>query len=212
MREKRAFTRVDVLVVVVIIALLLSILMPSLSRVRKQGKAVECQARLGQWGVIFSMYMDDNEDCFPCWWWHEMRAYYTDPQMRCCPTATKVWRTLDCTWGPGFHDRVFSAWGIFTSACMPEGFYEDGDYGSYGMNEWVTNYWHWPTPAGHANDEECNYYWSQVSFVRDGNNISKNCLSSIENTFLKTFPSILYQALKKSRSNLSVHKAAKHYT
>jgi len=45
---RRAFTLIELLVVIAIVALLMSILMPILQRVRKQAKAVACQANLRQ--------------------------------------------------------------------------------------------------------------------------------------------------------------------
>ncbi|MHC4719876.1 MAG: type II secretion system protein, partial [Planctomycetota bacterium] len=119
MRKSRGFTLIELLVVIAIIALLLSILMPSLSRVRKQAKEVACQSKLRQWGVIFSMYMDDNDGFFPIslrgkvyeYWMSQLRPYYQDPQMRCCPTATKPRRNKDWSHGPGWGMGAFSAWG-----------------------------------------------------------------------------------------------------
>ena len=46
MHRKKGFTLVELLVVITIIALLMSVLMPALARVRKQAKAVLCQANL----------------------------------------------------------------------------------------------------------------------------------------------------------------------
>ena len=50
---KRAFTLVELLVVVAIIALLVSMLAPSLSRVRELARAANCAAQLGQIGKAF---------------------------------------------------------------------------------------------------------------------------------------------------------------
>lgn len=63
-RQPKAFTLVELLVVIAIIALLMSILMPALASVRNQAKAVMCQSNLKQWGIVFSMYTDDNDGSF----------------------------------------------------------------------------------------------------------------------------------------------------
>jgi prepilin-type N-terminal cleavage/methylation domain-containing protein len=62
----RGFTLIELLVVIAIIALLMAILMPTLSRVRKQAKAMVCQAKLRQWGMTLTMYAQENEGRFPC--------------------------------------------------------------------------------------------------------------------------------------------------
>jgi prepilin-type N-terminal cleavage/methylation domain-containing protein/prepilin-type processing-associated H-X9-DG protein len=62
MGKRKGFTLIELLVVIAIIALLMSILMPALSRVKKQAQAVRCQAHLKQWGLIFVMYGNDNNN------------------------------------------------------------------------------------------------------------------------------------------------------
>lgn len=57
----RGFTLIELLVVIAIIALLMAVLMPALMRVKKQAKAAVCQASLRQWGMFFSIYMEDAQ-------------------------------------------------------------------------------------------------------------------------------------------------------
>jgi prepilin-type N-terminal cleavage/methylation domain-containing protein/prepilin-type processing-associated H-X9-DG protein len=62
-RFRSAFTLVELLVVVSIIALLISILLPSLSRARDTARMVKCQSVQKQIGTAFSMYTNE----FPSW-------------------------------------------------------------------------------------------------------------------------------------------------
>ena len=61
----QAFTLIELLVVIAIIALLLSILMPALTKVKKQAQAAVCLSYVKQWGSIFTMYAQDNRNSFP---------------------------------------------------------------------------------------------------------------------------------------------------
>jgi len=147
MSRPKAFTLVELLVVIAIIALLMSILMPALGRVRKQAKAVLCQSNLKQWGACFAMYTDDHDGSFMNGWmdlptvppepehmWMEaLRPYYKQPDLRCCPMATKPATELGLTPGEG---NTFIAWGIFAGSW---GWDVPGDYGSYGGNCYVYN-------------------------------------------------------------------------
>ena len=66
MRRLRGFTLIELLVVVAIIALLLSIMMPSLSAVRESGKSAKCKHNLHQIGVAMQAYFSVHNDIFPC--------------------------------------------------------------------------------------------------------------------------------------------------
>ena len=56
------FTLVELLVVISIIALLVSLLMPALSRAREQARSVECLSNLRRIALSVVFYSDDNDD------------------------------------------------------------------------------------------------------------------------------------------------------
>ncbi len=59
-RTHRAFTLIELLVVVAIIALLISILLPSLQRAKDQGKAVKCASNERQLGLGLTYYVHET--------------------------------------------------------------------------------------------------------------------------------------------------------
>ncbi len=64
-RNRTAFTLIEVLVVVAIIALLIAILLPSLSRARDMTKSTLCMTHLKEFGNATSMYLMDHKDVLP---------------------------------------------------------------------------------------------------------------------------------------------------
>jgi prepilin-type N-terminal cleavage/methylation domain-containing protein len=59
------FTLVELLVVIGIIALLVAILLPALSRSREQATRTQCASNIRQWGIAYHMYANANRNSFP---------------------------------------------------------------------------------------------------------------------------------------------------
>jgi prepilin-type N-terminal cleavage/methylation domain-containing protein/prepilin-type processing-associated H-X9-DG protein len=143
MRKPKGFTLIELLVVIAIIALLMAILMPSLSRVRRQAQSIACQARLRQWGLAFKFYTDDNNGYFnrreEKLWMTVMEPYYNkDPDMLLCPTATRLMENT-------------ADWGTFKAATL------DNYIFSYGINSWVNN-----NAADRSGGRMVEWFWKNV--------------------------------------------------
>lgn len=101
--KRRGFTLVELLVVIAIIALLMGILMPALSMVRRSAQGSSCMVQMKQWATVYSIYTDDFDgyfvpDYYPenynngarCDWWIVLESSYKDLDLLCCPAAKKL--------------------------------------------------------------------------------------------------------------------------
>src|SRR5262245_22658507 len=62
---RRGFTLVELLVVIGVIAVLISLLLPTLAIARKRAQETVCKSNLHQWGAAFITYAGDNRDFLP---------------------------------------------------------------------------------------------------------------------------------------------------
>lgn len=97
--KKIHFTLVECLVVIAIIALLASILLPSLQKAREKGVSMKCNSNQRQYGLAFRMYANDYNDwAVPAivvgsYWWTcvwDKEKYINNPKVFVCPASEKV--------------------------------------------------------------------------------------------------------------------------
>jgi len=75
---QKAFSLVELMVVIAITAGLLAILLPALSRFRAVGQQTRCQSNLRQLSLALEMYAGNRDDWYPSWsHWHAWGLYGT---------------------------------------------------------------------------------------------------------------------------------------
>src|SRR5260370_21518573 len=91
----KAFTLVELLVVVAVICILTALLLPALSTARAYARSTSCKNHLHQMGAALQMYIHEHENKYPYWlnpydpsldkdvgpadtryWWAKLLPYY----------------------------------------------------------------------------------------------------------------------------------------
>jgi len=92
-KKTRGFTLIEVLVVVTIIALLIAVLLPSLSNARQQTREVICRTHLRELYRGHALYAADNKGRFPHydWWLWDNNSGFREPQINFFPDLYAKW-------------------------------------------------------------------------------------------------------------------------
>jgi prepilin-type N-terminal cleavage/methylation domain-containing protein/prepilin-type processing-associated H-X9-DG protein len=133
MRHRRAFTLLELLVVVAVLAALAAILFPVFAQVRESARRATCLSNLRQLILAQHMYAQDHDETLPAWyyegpprqytyWTEFMRPYYGHPGVLDQGFSSAV-------------DRQNALWLADYALCA---------WGKGGQGTAADPYWRWP--------------------------------------------------------------------
>jgi prepilin-type N-terminal cleavage/methylation domain-containing protein len=149
-RKESAFTLVELLVVISIIALLLALLMPALSKAKEQSQVIVCRTNLRQINLALHTYAESNNQRFPEYanldtddkgklvnsWFVVTKTFLgveKKSEIFMCPNAKKPAMMVKTAQGTSFDPR--SAFDPRSCSFIPSNV--DLPFFSYGLNDWI---------------------------------------------------------------------------
>lgn len=90
MNSRRAFTLVELLVVIAVIGVLAGLLLPALAKSKENGKRINCTSNLRQLSLSATLYSGDNDGIYPprdlfSPWPTQLKSGYQDLRLLVCP-------------------------------------------------------------------------------------------------------------------------------
>ena len=117
--KKRAFTLIEMCIVLAIILILAALLMGVIGRLREKGRQATCQSNLHQLYLGLTQYVSDNDSHFPNRFWKEGLLSYTKNEgVFFCPNVSRP-DDLDPNIVDEGSDYYFGYWWLSTLSFIP---------------------------------------------------------------------------------------------
>lgn len=141
----KRFNLIELMVVIAILAIIVSILLPSLRRAREVSKTAVCKSNISQMNRAFLTYTRDdsnrlfNRSLTPPnrdgrkgeFWTHRLEPYFGTLDLIKCPSVNHEWDGIQ---GGHYFGNAKEGWGAVTGNSFVHIRTGEATHGSYGMN------------------------------------------------------------------------------